>query len=217
MPATATTRCSPATACGSSSTTFRSNSSRGSEIDYVEELVGALFHGAQPERGVDLRLRGLFRGRMTRIATWNVNSIRARLPRVLEWLAEFSPDIVLVQELKATEETFPHEAIEEAGYNVAICGQKNFNGVGIFAKHPIEDLRTGLPGDPDDEQARYIEAFVGDLRVASIYLPNGNPGAGRQVRLQAALDGPALRAHERPPASGGGAGAGRRLQCRSDR
>ena len=115
---------------------------------------------------------------MTKIATWNVNSIRARLPRVLEWLAEFSPDIVLAQELKATDETFPREAIEDAGYNVAICGQKNFNGVGIFAREPIEDVRTGLPGDPDDDQARYIEAFVGDLRVASIYLPNGNPAPG---------------------------------------
>ena len=90
------------------------------------------------------------------------------------------PDIVLAQELKATDETFPREAIEDAGYNVAICGQKNFNGVGIFAKQPIEDVRTGIPGDPDDDQARYIEAFVGDLRVASIYLPNGNPAPGEK-------------------------------------
>ncbi len=117
---------------------------------------------------------------MTKVATWNVNSVRARLPRVLEWLDEFKPDIVLAQELKATEETFPRAAIEDAGYNVAICGQKNFNGVGIFAKQPIEDVRIGLPGEDTDDQARYIEAFVGDLRVASIYLPNGNPAPGEK-------------------------------------
>lgn len=117
---------------------------------------------------------------MTTIATWNVNSIRARLPRVLEWLKEAAPDIVLVQEIKATDETFPRMEIEDLGYNVAIKGQKNFNGVAIFAKRPIEDVITELPGDPEDEQARYIEAFVGDLRVASIYLPNGNPAPGEK-------------------------------------
>ena len=117
---------------------------------------------------------------MTKVATWNVNSVRARLPRVLEWLDAFKPDIVLAQELKATEETFPRAAIEDAGYNVAIHGQKNFNGVGIFARRPIEDVRIGLPGEDTDEQARYIEAFVGDLRVASIYLPNGNPAPGEK-------------------------------------
>ena len=99
---------------------------------------------------------------------------------MLEWLDKFKPDIVLAQELKATEEAFPREAIEDAGYNVAISGQKTFNGVGIFAKQPIEDVRTGLPGDDDDDQARYIEAFVGGLRVASIYLPNGNPAPGEK-------------------------------------
>ena len=117
---------------------------------------------------------------MTRIATWNVNSVRARLPRVLEWLAEAEPDIVLVQEIKATEETFPRLEIEDLGYNIAIRGQKNFNGVAILAKWPIEDVLTELPGDASDEQARYIEAFVGDLRVASIYLPNGNPAPGEK-------------------------------------
>ena len=117
---------------------------------------------------------------MTTIATWNVNSIRARLPRVIEWLKEAGPDIVLVQEIKATDETFPRLEIEDLGYNVAIKGQKNFNGVAIFAKRPIEDVITELPGDPSDEQARYIEAFVGDLRVASIYLPNGNPAPGEK-------------------------------------
>lgn len=115
---------------------------------------------------------------MTKIATWNVNSIRARLPRVLDWLKEFDPDTVLVQELKATDDNFPRLEIEDLGYNVEIHGQKNFNGVAIFAKSPIEDVLRGLPGDPDDEQARYIEATVDGNRVASIYLPNGNPTPG---------------------------------------
>ena len=117
---------------------------------------------------------------MTKIATWNVNSVRARLPRVIEWLAEAEPDILLVQEIKATEETFPRMEIEDLGYNVAINGQKTFNGVAILAKQPIEDVMTELPGNASDEQARYIEAFVGDLRVASIYLPNGNPAPGEK-------------------------------------
>ena len=117
---------------------------------------------------------------MTKIATWNVNSVRARLPRVIEWLAEAEPDIVLVQEIKATEETFPRMEIQDLGYNVAISGQKTFNGVAILAKQPIEDVVTELPGDASDEQARYVEAFVGDLRVASIYLPNGNPAPGEK-------------------------------------
>jgi exodeoxyribonuclease III len=117
---------------------------------------------------------------MTRIVTWNVNGSRARLPRMLEFLAEAAPDIVLLQEIKATEETFPRGPIEDLGYNVAIQGQKSFNGVAILAKQPIEDVVTELPGDAEDPQARYIEAFVGDLRVASIYLPNGNPAPGEK-------------------------------------
>ncbi|NQU70841.1 MAG: exodeoxyribonuclease III [Rhodospirillales bacterium] len=127
---------------------------------------------------------------MTRIATWNVNGSRARLPRIVEWLTEFTPDIALLQEIKAQDETFPREAIEDLGYNVAVRGQKSFNGVAILSKQPIEDVITDLPGDgtmlggipaPDggeEEQARYIEAFIGDIRVASIYLPNGNPAPG---------------------------------------
>jgi exodeoxyribonuclease-3 len=112
---------------------------------------------------------------MTKIATWNVNSVRARLPRVLEWLKEANPDIVLLQEIKCLDDGFPRMEIEELGYNIATAGQKSLNGVAILAKQPIEDVTRGLPGDPSDTQSRYIEAFVGDVRVASIYLPNGNP------------------------------------------
>lgn len=113
--------------------------------------------------------------RRMRIATWNVNSIKARLPRVTEWLAEAAPDVVLLQELKVVDEAFPREAIEDLGYNVETHGQKTYNGVAILSKRPIEDVRRGLPGDDSDEQARYIEAVVDTVRVASIYLPNGNP------------------------------------------
>lgn len=97
------------------------------------------------------------------------------MPRVTEWLADAKPDIVLLQETKVVDDTFPTEEIEALGYNIAIHGQKSYNGVAILSKSPIEDVMTGLPGDPDDIQARYIEAFTGGIRVASIYLPNGNP------------------------------------------
>jgi exodeoxyribonuclease-3 len=117
---------------------------------------------------------------VAKIATWNVNSIKARLPRVLEWLSEFQPDIALLQELKCVDEAFPVLEINDAGYNVATAGQKTYNGVAILSKTPIEIERTSLPGNNEDEQARYIEAIISPqggnvIRVASIYLPNGNP------------------------------------------
>ncbi len=116
---------------------------------------------------------------MTRIATFNVNSIKARMANVLAWLDEFGPDIALFQEIKSTEESFPYMELEAAGYNIAISGQKSYNGVAIFSKTPLEVARTRLPGDEGDKQARYIEAVTetdaGVLRLASIYLPNGNP------------------------------------------
>ena len=114
-----------------------------------------------------------------KIATWNVNSIKARLPNVLDWLEDAAPDVALLQEIKTVDENFPAMEIEERGYNCAVHGQKSYNGVAILSKHPLSDVTTGLPGDKDDDQARYVEAWVeaGDdsVRVASIYLPNGNP------------------------------------------
>ena len=110
-----------------------------------------------------------------KIATWNVNSIKARLPRVVEWLSEFSPDVVLLQEVKSVEETFPFSEIEDLGYNVEVSGQKSYNGVAVLSKFPMEIDHRRLPGEEADEQARYIEAFTGGVRVGSIYLPNGNP------------------------------------------
>ncbi len=110
-----------------------------------------------------------------KIATFNVNSIKARLPRLLEWLSLAAPDVVLLQETKTVDDDFPALEIEALGYALAIHGQKTYNGVAILSKHPIGDVRRGLPGDPADEQARYIEATIRGLRIASIYLPNGNP------------------------------------------
>ena len=113
-----------------------------------------------------------------RIATWNVNSVNARLPTVLEWIQAANPDIACFQEIKCVDEKFPREAFEDLGYNVETHGQKSYNGVALLSKHPLSDVRRGLPGDDADDQARYLEAVVEaprPVRVAAIYLPNGNP------------------------------------------
>ncbi len=117
---------------------------------------------------------------MTRIASWNVNSVKARLAHVRRWLTEAAPDIALLQELKCIDEAFPRLEIESLGYNVATVGQKAYNGVAILSKFPIDVELTALPGDESDEQARYIEAFTGPVRVACLYLPNGNPVPGEK-------------------------------------
>jgi exodeoxyribonuclease-3 len=115
------------------------------------------------------------------IVTWNVNSVRQRLEHLLRYLKDVCPDVICLQELKCTNEAFPYAEIEQLGYNAAVHGQKGFNGTAILSKMPIE-VTLGLPGDPLDEQSRYIEAIVpfGEkiIRVASIYLPNGNPAPG---------------------------------------
>lgn len=114
-----------------------------------------------------------------RIATWNVNSVRQRLGHLLDFLREAEPDALCLQELKCTDADFPRAELEAAGWQVATHGQKTFNGVAIISRSPLEDVRRGLPGDDGDEQARYIEGVLPFgtrlLRVASIYLPNGNP------------------------------------------
>jgi exodeoxyribonuclease III len=108
-----------------------------------------------------------------KIVTWNVNSIRARLENVVEWLGQNQSDVVLLQEIKCEEASFPREQMEDLGYNIAIAGQKTYNGVAILSKSPIEDIVFGLPTYPEDENSRYIEALVGTTRVASVYVPNG--------------------------------------------
>jgi exodeoxyribonuclease-3 len=111
-----------------------------------------------------------------KIATYNVNGIRARLPRLLEWLEREAPEVVCLQELKCADESLPIGDIEAAGYGAVWHGQKGFNGVAILAKGDAPALRhVGLPGDPDDSHSRYIEAEVAGLVIASLYLPNGNP------------------------------------------
>ncbi len=114
-----------------------------------------------------------------KFVTWNINGIKARLEVLTAWLEEARPDLVCLQEIKSVDEGFPRAAIERLGYEVATHGQKSFNGVAILSKHRLEDVTRGLPGDDDDLQARYIEATVsvptGAVRVAGLYLPNGNP------------------------------------------
>ena len=110
-----------------------------------------------------------------KIASWNVNSIKARLPNLIEYLKDAAPDVLLLQELKLVDEQFPELEIGDLGYNSAVWGQPTYNGVAILSKMPISDVKRGLPGDDDDDHARYIEAETGGMRVASLYLPNGNP------------------------------------------
>mgnify|MGYP003145866220 FL=1 len=143
-----------------------------------------------------------------KIASFNINGIKARAAALPEWLDEAQPDVVVLQEIKSVDEAFPRDMLEERGYNVETHGQKSFNGVAILSKLPLEDVTRGLPGDDEDDQARWIEAtVVGDdmaLRVCGLYLPNGNPIPGTKydyklawmARLQARAE--ALLAEETP-------------------
>lgn len=126
-------------------------------------------------------------GTDVRIATWNVNSVKARLPLVTGWLREAQPDVVLLQELKCETDAFPALEFADLGYTGIVVGQKSYNGVALLSKLPIDadaGVLTRLPGEPEDEQARYIEATVtaaqGGVRIASLYLPNGNPVGGEK-------------------------------------
>jgi len=113
-----------------------------------------------------------------KIASFNVNGITARLPRLLEWLEAARPDVVCLQEIKAENGKFPTSAIEAAGYHALVHGQKGFNGVAILSREPAEEQSRLLAGDDEDVQSRWIEARVGDVHVACLYLPNGNPAPG---------------------------------------
>lgn len=114
-----------------------------------------------------------------KIATWNINGVRARIGNLTHWLRESEPDIVCLQEIKSVDEQFPRAEIEALGYNVETHGQKGFNGVALLSRLPFDEVNRGLPGDDEDEQARFIEGVFstpgGALRVVSLYLPNGNP------------------------------------------
>ena len=116
-----------------------------------------------------------------RIATFNINGIKARAPALCDWLDAEAPDVALLQEIKSVDEGFPREIFEDRGYRVETHGQKGFNGVAILSRLPLEDVARGLPGDDTDEQARWIEATVigrTAVRLACLYLPNGNPAPG---------------------------------------
>ena len=114
-----------------------------------------------------------------KIATWNVNSVKARMEPLRTWLQQNNPDVVCLQEIKTSNDSFPAEAFESLGYNCSVHGQKSYNGVAILSKRPPEDVRLGLPESEGDDHARYIEAVIpgnhGIARIASIYAPNGNP------------------------------------------
>ena len=122
-----------------------------------------------------------------KIASFNINGIKARLPRLLEWLETTTVDVVCLQEIKSTDEAFPRDEIEAAGWHIETCGQKAFNGVALLSRHPLSDVKRGLPGmnkgpekngETTPEQARYIEATIKGVHIASLYLPNGNPQPG---------------------------------------
>ena len=117
-----------------------------------------------------------------RIATFNINGVKARAGTLQDWLREDAPDLAVLQEIKSTDEAFPREVVEDAGYTLHTHGQKGFNGVALCSRVELDDVATGLPGDDDDAQARYIEATAigtkGAVRVCGLYLPNGNPAPG---------------------------------------
>ena len=114
-----------------------------------------------------------------KIATWNINGVKARIDTALAWLKEAEPDVACLQEIKSVDENFPREPFEELGYNVETHGQKGFNGVALLSRLPFDEVTARLPGDEEDEQARYLEGVIsvpsGIVRIASLYLPNGNP------------------------------------------
>lgn len=114
-----------------------------------------------------------------KIATWNINGVRARIESATAWLKDAAPEVLCLQEIKSDDAAFPSEVFEDLGYNVATHGQKGFNGVAILSKLPFDEVARGLDGDDSDQQARFIEAVLsaggGVLRIASLYLPNGNP------------------------------------------
>jgi exodeoxyribonuclease III len=114
-----------------------------------------------------------------RIATWNVNSVRLRVDNICAWIKERAPDVVCLQEIKCQDDQFPREAFESLGFNVAVHGQKGFNGVALLSRHPFDEVAPRLAGDESDVQARFLEAVIstkdGVVRVVTLYLPNGNP------------------------------------------
>lgn len=146
---------------------------------------------------------------MPTVASWNVNSVKARLGNLTAWVERFKPDVLLLQELKCSAEAFPELEIRALGYEVRLVGQKSYNGVAVLSTAAIEERRTSLPGEEEDPQARYLEVETHGLVVASIYLPNGNPVASDKFGYKLAwidrlaAHARALLAEERPLVLGG--------------
>ena len=137
---------------------------------------------------------------LMKIASFNINGIKARTPALINWLKESKPDVALLQEIKSIDEAFPSETFEDLGYNVATHGQKSFNGVAILSKYPLQEITRGLPGDKGDEQARWIEGTIcasNEIKICCLYLPNGNPLPGPKYDYKLAwMDRLYLRAQE---------------------
>jgi exodeoxyribonuclease-3 len=152
-----------------------------------------------------------------KIATWNINGVKARLDNLQAWLKESDPDIACLQEIKSVDEGFPRLELEALGYHVETHGQKGFNGVAILSRQSPDEVNRGLPGDDSDEQARFIEAVFstdgGVLRVVSLYLPNGNPVDTEKFSYKLSWMEAAAGIRRRPPGAGRATGACRRLQC----
>jgi exodeoxyribonuclease-3 len=147
----------------------------------VQSLQNQSYNSAIAPRARILNLTATNHRTAMKIASFNINGIKARAEALPAWLDEANPDVVLLQEIKSIDENFPRELFEDRGYNVETHGQKSFNGVAILSKLPLEDVTRGLPGDDEDEQARWIEATVVGktaIRVCGLYLPNGNPAPG---------------------------------------
>ena len=122
-----------------------------------------------------------------RIATWNVNSLRARLDLALNWLREDGPDVVCLQETKVTDDLFPREPLMEAGYDVTFSGQKTYNGVAILSRHPIQDVRTALPNAPGDDEKRFIAARIEGIQIINVYVPKRPRRQLAEIPVQAGL------------------------------
>jgi exodeoxyribonuclease-3 len=132
-----------------------------------------------------------------KVASWNVNSVKARLPHLLAFLEEAQPDVLCLQETKCLAAEFPMLEVKGLGYHVEVVGQRSYNGVALLSKRPAEELIHGLDGNQEDDQARYIEASFGEVRVASLYLPNGNPvGTDKFAYKLAWMERLSARAHE---------------------
>jgi exodeoxyribonuclease III len=153
-----------------------------------------------------------------KIATFNINNIKRRLPNLLGWLRRATPDVVCLQELKASDAEFPDAALQKAGYGAIFRGQKTWNGVAILGRdgQPVV-TRTALPGDDSDMQSRYIEAAVNGIIVGCLYAPNGNPAARPEIQLQAGVARAPRQARQNAHKAEGAGRSGGRLQCGSDR